>query len=123
MSAEKKNPTVRQQRDPMAPWAVYGYGAFLAILLISGFIVAWATKRGTPVRMGYRSDDFPVQQVPREVQTIDMTLFGVDLPAPGNWHSKRVELSKYEWADPSHKTVRIPIERAMDLLVQRGHVE
>jgi hypothetical protein len=33
---------------------------------------------------------------------------------------QRRQLSGYRWANPEHTLIKIPIERAMDLVVQRG---
>ena len=39
-----------------------------------------------------------------------------------DWDAKRRSLNSYGWVDRSRKTVDIPVDRAMELLVERGDV-
>jgi hypothetical protein len=54
---------------------------------------------------------------------IDQTLFSAGLPSRGSWEAKREALHSYRWSDRGAGMVKIPIDRAMRLLAERGHVQ
>lgn len=53
---------------------------------------------------------------PREISRIDQTLIDVDESANNYRAAQRHRLQRFEWVDPAHDTVRIPIDRAFELL-------
>lgn len=121
--SEQTNPTVYQERAEMPAWAVYAFAGAIAALLVIGFVVTWISEAGKPVVSGWRQESAAVHRVPREIQGVDQTLFSAHLPSTGSWEEKTKDLSGYRWIDRKKGTVAIPVERAMDLLVERGHVE
>lgn len=122
MSAETRT-GVEQERDRVPAWGVYGFAVGLIGLLMAGALVTWLADRGASVQSGWRRGAAPVEDVPREIQGVDQMLFGAHQPASGDWSAKRRDLSAYHWVDRERGLVQIPIERAMDLVVERTRVE
>ena len=55
-------------------------------------------------------------EAPREIARIDQTLIEVDEAANDERARQRRQLDTYGWVDRQHGVVRIPIERAFELL-------
>ena len=85
--------------------------------------MTWLLERGTPVHVGARSDAAAARAVPAEIQGIEQTLFGSEAEARGEWAARARDLSTYHWVDRQRRIVKIPVEEAMEMLVERGHVE
>lgn len=123
MTDTSPHPALRQERDVVPRGPVYGAAVALALLVLTGGVVTWIADRGVPVRTGLMRETTAVTIVPHEVEAIDQTLFAAHQPSRGNWADKRRELDSYHWVDRTGGVVRIPVERAMDAIVERGHVE
>lgn len=55
-------------------------------------------------------------EVPREIARIDQTLIDIDEAAENERLRQREQLDTYGWVDEQQGLVRIPIERAFELL-------
>jgi hypothetical protein len=117
MSYRARRPDLHQEEDAVPMWA---FVAFLAVVLgVSAVIVAWATSmvdaRAHEIRP---AGDFPERRLgPRQAvgrvredlfDERGRTLAGVE----------RAELGTYGWVDRERGVARIPISRAMDLVVE-----
>ncbi len=56
--------------------------------------------------------------VPRTVSMVEQTLIRDDRPGQRIFEEQRAELRRYEWVDRAHGIVRIPIDRAFDILLE-----
>ncbi len=101
----------------MAPIALAALG--LTVIMILGLGTAWLLYRGLEIDV-------------EDAQTAANQLTGDQTPpAPRLQTQPRAalealrqredsELNSYAWLDREHKAVRIPIDRAMELLAERG---
>lgn len=110
-----------EKRDASAPW-IFGVVVFLLVAgLIMHFSLAgvlerlgrmppptdrWTGARLTPAAEQARG--VPHLQIAPEVDLAKLR------------HAQETELNTYGWIDRTNGVVRIPISRAMDLLLQRG---
>jgi hypothetical protein len=117
------NPQVRQERDQVSVAVVYAGAAVLAFVLIAGSFLTWLVARHSVVGAGLRREGAPVTVLPREINMVDQTLFSAHLASRGDWDAKRRALNSYAWIDRDRKIAAIPIDRAMQLLLERGRVE
>ncbi len=116
------NATVQQERDLLSRPLVYAGAFVLALMLVIGAVLTWLIERHAPVHLGSRRAG-AVAETPREINMIDQTLFSAHVPSRGNLADKQRALQSYEWVDRNRRIARIPVARAMELLVKRGHVE
>jgi hypothetical protein len=116
-------PSVRQERDHVSRAVIYGGALVLAVILTCGWFFAWLGGRHAPIHTGFRRTEAPVTTLPREIDMVDQTLFSAGLPSRGDWTTKRRDLESYRWVDRRQRLATIPIDRAMQMLVERGHVE
>ncbi len=95
-------------------------GVLLAVLLVLGHVVAgviFFAKTGQA-----KKADRPAPSLADAVQIAPGPLLQV-VPAQDlaeMQHAEQQKLSTYDWEDRAKGTIRIPIDRAMDLLVERG---
>jgi hypothetical protein len=122
MRRSEERPSVRQERAELPAWGVYGFAAFILVLLVAGGVVTALIEPGASFRTGWRREAAG-RTGPRTVEGIEQTPLpsGTAPATPGR--TGREALSRYEWVDREHGIVRIPVERAMEMLVDRGHVE
>jgi hypothetical protein len=114
---------VRQERDDLPRRKVYFGAAVLVLLLAAGAVATWLADRGAPGRASSARGPGPAKVVSREIQSIDQAPFSAHVPSRGSWSAKRQALDSYEWVDRERGIVRIPVERAMALIVERDRVD
>lgn len=109
-----------EQRDASVPW-IFGIVLFLAcsgvvIQLVLGGLLEHFKNRPTP------TDAF--RPVPKMVQTSTAAFPRLQVSARLDLADFRAredeELTNYGWIDRTSGIVRVPIERAMELVLQKG---
>jgi hypothetical protein len=116
-----ENPKHRHEmRDASIP-AIVKFGVWLFVSIAASLVVArlvfnyFAAHQslGPPAAPFENTRELPPPGVPR---------LQVDAPADLQRYLKQQNevLDSYGWVDPKNGVVRIPIDRAMDLLIQRG---
>lgn len=129
-----------ERRDIRAAGVLY----FLLALLIAGGIVHFVVQgiyhyldnrfetRQTPVSPLVKNPSQDTRRIPEQYKDNEYAKYLQDqFPAPQLEINERTELndvrlreenilSTYGWVDQNAGTVHIPIDRAMDLLIQRG---
>lgn len=121
MSTEPENPDVLQEDDHVSHLGVI-LGMLVVFAITAAMIVwAWATTdQGLAERRP--SGDFPEERLGprRDVQGVRQAILrqrGVgevrDAHSPG-------ELDTYRWLDPDRRIVTLPIEQAMDRVVEES---
>ena len=112
-------PENRHEHRDVNVWAVYKFGIALTILcivataLLFGLYKYFVNREGGPVVRTEVNDARTLPPMPR-LQTT---------PVPDFKEMRAAEdaiLSGYGWVDQAHGVTRIPIDRAIDLLAQRG---
>jgi hypothetical protein len=99
---------------------VYAGATVLVVLVVSGWVFSLIVGGGPTVRPGWR-DDPSVRVAPREINMIDQSLFASHEPSVGNWDAKERELDSFGWANKDQNLVRIPVSRAMQIIVNRSN--
>ena len=87
-----------------------------AVAVGASAMLLGATRASTPRRVnphGARTE-------PREIEQVDQTLIERDDYGPRMRERQRRELERYGWVDRARGVARIPIGRAMDLVVRGG---
>jgi hypothetical protein len=120
MTYRFRNPDLHQEEDLVPRWKVLA--ALALTVVISAALILWAVC-ATDARVAALrpSGVFPERWLgPRHmVAKIREDIFGEQRGRSFNAR-KRAELDSYGWVDPAHDVVRIPIQRAIDLVVQEG---
>jgi hypothetical protein len=82
-------------------------------LCIVAYLILWGRERALRPSMRFPERDLPA---PHVVAGVRQAPFQVAHGRPTLQDQQRATLSRYEWVDRSQGIVRIPIERAMDLV-------
>jgi hypothetical protein len=120
MSDAPHDAPVRQERDVMSAGFVYAGATALVVLVVGGWVLSVIVGGGPTASPGWR-DDPSVTVAPREINMIDQSLFAAHEPSLGNWDAKARELNSYGWVNRERGIVRIPVSRAMQIIVDRSH--
>jgi hypothetical protein len=116
MSYRVKNPELYQEEDRVPVWPVTI--ALLLTAVIFAILVVWAVSATAFREAELRpSRAFPEAWLgPRHlVARVREDVFGEQRGAGFN-AEERAELTSYGWVDPGRGLVRIPIDRAIDLV-------
>ena len=94
-------------------------GVFAATIVLAGFMAAGAIDLiGTMIGRPLAPINPPPTQMPtpplQSAPSLDLRALRAE---------KHALLSQYAWIDRAHGVVRIPVERAMELLIARGGAE
>jgi hypothetical protein len=120
MTYRVRNPDLHQEEDLVPLWKVLAALALTAG--VSAVLILWAVS-ATDARMAALrpSGVFPERWIgPRHmVAKVREDYFGEQRGRSYDGR-KQAELDSYGWVDPAQGTVRIPIQRAIDLVVQEG---
>lgn len=106
---------VRQEPDAVARRKVIAIAAGGALVVVAGLAVAWGL-----LSLWAETGPFPAPlAAPTTIGTLEQTLIedtqrGLDLR-----RRQEAELDRWGWADRDAGVAQIPIERAMELLVER----
>jgi hypothetical protein len=111
----------RYERSDVQPSSLLKYGFWLAVVIFFSILgMRWLfgyfskTQSLGPPPSPFASSNFRVLPPSPRLQPAPVT----DLR---NYRdAQQQELNSYGWIDPHNGVVRIPIDRAMDLLLQRG---
>jgi len=115
----------RHEVEDMPLAGIKGFVVFLSLLLLVTFIIVWLVIR-VLLHMSVTSDGVPSPfageshapapqiQPSRDHNTMDWQ----DLQAFRD--EEKTKLTEYAWIGPDKQSARIPIDRAMDLILQRG---
>ena len=101
------------------------YAAVLALTVVGALVLMWALfqfYQAMPVREGGPVSPLTAERVPPprpRLQTMETQ--GEDLAV--NRASEKQALTTYGWVDKKAGIVRIPVQRAMDLALERGVVK
>lgn len=117
---EAENPQLKHETRDASIRTLIHWGIALALLLISGFAVGYGTFR-------YFTSQENVGQPPPSPFETKRTLppeprLQVNAPQDLRQYMNNEDqtLDNYGWVDKSAGIVRIPIDRAMDVLIQKG---
>ena len=120
MTYRVRNPDLHQEEDLIPRWKVLAALAFVAG--VSAALIVWAVYATDAHVAALRpSTVFSERWLgPRHmVAGVREDIFGEQRGRSFDG-LKRAELESYGWVDPGHRIVRIPIQRAIDLVVQEG---
>ena len=119
MSYRFRHPDLHQEEDDVPRWKILL--ALLATLVVAAVFVAAAASMVASSEAKLRpSGAFPEREMGprRPVARVLQGLFDEHRPDRTLDASKRRELTSYGWVDREHGVARIPIDRAMDLVVE-----
>jgi len=118
------NPELRHENRDVNVWAVGKVGIALVLTTIASLLLMFGMFRYLEVR------ENTAQIPPATTYTVNPNKLPPEPNVMFNQHESENqqeiraaedrELNEYGWADKAHGVVRLPIERAMDLVVQRG---
>jgi hypothetical protein len=113
---------VRQEEDRIRTGRIITIGVLA--LVAFGIGIAWAVQIQTAVVGGVKSPVVPkaVAVGQREVGMVYQPLFDSAEIAREHDAPRRARLQTYGWADEARKTVHIPIDRAIQLVVEKGQL-
>ncbi len=118
MERERHN-DVRHMPDLVPRGFVLGVllGALLLAVLLCVLAYLLLGARESALRPGR---DFPEQRrgAPRQVSDVRAATFAVSARVPSLNEEERARLDGYAWVDRSAGVVRIPIKRAMEILMK-----
>lgn len=111
---------VRQEEDRIQTGKIVAVGlmAFIAF----GIGILWAARiqtRGTG-SIRTQPQPWPAQAGQREIGMVYQPLFDSLRIAQQKESAKRAQLNSYGWVDREARVARIPIQRAMKMLLERG---
>jgi hypothetical protein len=116
----RDNPNVRREKSDVDTRAIIRFGLALAIVLVATYLVLLGL-------FGYFSTrEMRLGRGPARVQSTDQLPPEprLELSPRANLEALRAAekevLENYDWVDKQKGIVRIPIERAMELVAQRG---
>jgi hypothetical protein len=117
------NPEMRHEHADVNVWAIGKLGIALVLVTIASIILMFGVFRYFEAREGGK-------QLPASLFSIDSRKLPPEPNVFFNEHesqnqqdiraNEEKELNEYGWVDQAHGVVRIPIDRAMNLVVQRG---
>lgn len=119
MSYRVRHPDMHQEEDVVPARSVLAFVG--VVVLVSAVLIVWTAYvvRGS-LRELRPSGAFPERYLgPRHmVARVRQDLFDERLGGRSLNQAKRRDLETYGWVDKERGVVRIPIDRAMDLVVQ-----
>jgi len=117
------NPEMRHEHADVNVWAIGKLGIALVLVTVASVILMFGVFRYFETREGGK-------QTPASLFSIDSRKLPPEPNVFFNEHetlnqqdiraNEERELNGYGWVDQAHGVVRIPIDRAMDMVVQRG---
>ena len=117
------NPAMRHEHADVNVWAVGKVGIILVLTTIASLLLMFGVFRFLEVREN-------ASQTPAAAVSIDSRKLPPEPNVLFNEHEQENQkdfrgaeekaLHEYGWVDQPHGVVRIPIDRAMDLVTQRG---
>jgi hypothetical protein len=121
--ADRQRPEVRHEEQDVNAFAITKFGIGLSIVIIVTMFVLWGLLTFFKARLTSEVTLLPGTNAVPTVSKLP--------PAPRLQANPRTDLRSmrteeeqqlrgYGWIDQQHGVVRIPIERAMDILAQRG---
>src|SRR4051812_17343113 len=108
---------MRQASAVMPPWAALLSIGAVVLLVSGGVISAWLMLRDAPTG-GATLARNPADVT--SIQTVEQTLIRRDAEGLRRNAEARHRLDEYEWIDRDRGIVRIPIRRAMEMVVGAG---
>lgn len=110
---------VRQEEDRLPSGIIVAVIAAVLLLSALGAAFAYFMLRGDEIRLRpsgrFAERDLPP---PSEMAHIEQTLFRAEAQGLELQATKRTVLERYGWVDRDQGTVRIPIQRAMELVLE-----
>ena len=107
------------ERRDLSPRSIALFGAVLSIVIVLSAAIVTLLQLYAGSRYARRQTPRPPLAVTREA-----TEPRLQVNAPSELRAMREAeermLSSYGWIDPQAETVRIPIDRAMEILAQKG---
>jgi hypothetical protein len=117
MMTAASHPQVPRQEDMLARPLILRIMLVTVTLGISlcivAYLVLWGRERELRPSMQFPERDLPA---PHTVAGVRQAPFALAHRRPTVFDQQRAALSSYQWVDRSRGLVRIPVERAMDLV-------
>jgi len=111
---------MRQEEDTIATSRVVFIGVSALVIFAVGIWWAVSIQRGDTGTLRNDTASKAAYAGRREIGMVYQPPFETVEIAAEKYNEKRKLLSNYGWADPGKTVVHIPIQRAMELMVQRG---
>jgi Tfp pilus assembly protein PilN len=92
--------------------AILSFGALVIVLV--AVIVLWELPRRASIETA------GVTGAPLHIGTLQETLLADVHTTRDEQQRERAQLQRYEWVDKSHGVIAVPIDRAMDLLLDQN---
>ncbi len=120
-NTHSENSTPRHETREAVPRYIFYFAVGVAVMVAAGFLVSWGTLEYFKAHQTYPSPEsalsggrvLPPAGMPR-LQAHPNRDLQVYLK-----HEREV-LDTYGWVDRKNSIVRIPVQRAMDILLQKG---
>jgi hypothetical protein len=122
VSAENSHDRVRQEPDRIAAGRIIAVGAIALLVFAIG--IAWAVGVQRDLIGGLRTEvSPPAKQIgKREIGIVYQPLFEKASIAADKTAAARERLESSGFVDAQKQTVHIPIERAMQMIAERGRL-
>lgn len=119
MSYRERHPEVHQEEDHVPPGKVIF--AIVVVFVVSAALIAWSYALVRDAFAEYRpSGAFPERALGerRPIARVREDLFDERGLSPTSNAARRAELGSFGWVDRRRGIVRIPVDRAIDLMLQ-----
>ncbi len=119
MSYRFRRSEVRQEEDTV-PWGLVGYAFFLMVVLSLALIACAHSLMKAREGELRPSGAFPEKHLSprREVARVEQELYGEQGKGQALEAKERRALEHYHWVDKDRGLVSIPIDQAMDLVLE-----
>jgi hypothetical protein len=127
------NPGVMYETSDANVRAIYAFGVWLVVLAVLCALATWGGLRGLEVWEEHQNKARVAENpmVPKERMEMPPIKAAHEFPTPQlqvndtadmneEIQEENAKLSHYQWVDPGQGVVRIPIDKAMQLIAQRG---
>jgi hypothetical protein len=121
MMAEERNEEVGHAPEALPRTLVLGLLAATVVITVVLCLVAWLLLRLREAELR-PTGHFPEKNLPapHEVSKVLATPFALPEPVPSLVDRQRTLVGSYGWVDPKRRVVRIPVRRAMELMLRNA---
>jgi hypothetical protein len=111
---------IDQQPDDIPGRPIIGSVAVALATIVAAAVVVWVLTWWLRGEIGQNVMPPAAQQLPEDVNGLEVPVFGVQTAAERQAREARERLATYGWIDAGARRVHIPIEVAIELLVAGG---
>ncbi len=119
MTRELRNPEVRLSED-VVPAHIFAIIAGFVLIVLGGIAWAWGAYQSTTTRFGGLPVPEVLRAAPRTISGVAQTPILLDREGQRLRERQRRHLESFGWVDRAAGVVHIPIDDAIDRVVEEG---